>query len=83
MVTICTLKSWAEFGEGGFGFLAAAFWFYASWQGRVSFFDTPMNQFDTGLRSQSRNNAIAAFCAGIVALLQIFVFYAPLCKDFG
>ncbi len=41
-------------------FLAAGFRFYASWQGRGSFLETPMAQFDRSLRSQAKNSAIAA-----------------------
>jgi hypothetical protein len=83
MVQICALRSLAEWAEAPFGILAAAFWFYASWQGRGSFLETPMDQLDRSFRSQARYNAIAAFFAGLAALLQIFVSYAPVCRDFG
>jgi hypothetical protein len=45
--------------------------------------ETPMDQLDRSFRSQARYNAIAAFFAGLAALLQIFVSYAPVCRDFG
>jgi hypothetical protein len=81
---ICDVKTVSEILSAVFGFLAAGFWFYASWVSRGSFLNTPMLQFDISLRDQARFNAIAAFCAGISALLQIAVTsFMPVCRAFG
>ena len=83
MPDICTLKSWADLGEGIFGLTAAFFWFWsvaAYWY----FFSTPqVGDVNRNNRLSSRYNAAAAFCAGITALLQVFVHYAPVCRSFG
>ena len=82
MFDFCTLKSWADLGEGLFGIAAAGFWF---WSVGVHWFlsTETMGDLARNTRLSSKLNAFAALFAGLVALLQVFIHYAPACRDFG
>jgi hypothetical protein len=83
MELLCTLKSLADLGEGGFGILAATFWF---WSASVSWnlFRRPrIGDMTSNAQKSNVLNAIAAACAGVVALLQFFVHFAPVCRSFS
>jgi hypothetical protein len=71
ITTICNIKTDFKVAIPIFAFIAAAFWFYASWIGRGSFMNTPMAKFERNLMLQARCNAIAAAAAGIAALLNL------------
>jgi hypothetical protein len=62
---------------------AAGFWFWASWVGRGSFLNTPLMHLDRTMTLQARYNAIAAFCAGLSAVLQLIVLKMPVCRAFA
>jgi hypothetical protein len=84
MMTICELKHDCEIASAVLAFVAAASWFYASWIGRGSFLNTGITDFDRTLTLQARYNSIAAFCAGVAALLQIWTIgFAPACRAFS
>ena len=83
MPDICTLKSYGEFGEGVFGILAALFWFWSSAISWSVFSRPQVGDKSRNARLNNVYNAIAALFAGIAALLQVFVFYSPACRDFG
>jgi hypothetical protein len=83
-MTICEIKTGCEIASAVLAFAAAGSWFYASWIGRGSFLQTAIDDFDQILRAQARYNAIAAFCAGLAALLQIWTTgFAPVCRAFS
>jgi hypothetical protein len=81
-MTICEFKHCCEIASAVLALVAAASWFYASWIGRGSFLNTIIA--DRTLTLQARYNSIAAFCAGVAALLQIWTIgFAPLCRAFS
>ena len=80
---MCGLKSACEFASGLSAFAAAGFWFWASWISRGSFLNTPFADLERNFTLQARYNAIAAFCAGMAALLQLAVWNMPVCRSFG
>ena len=83
-MTICQLKLIFEIASGVLAFIAAGFWFYASWIGRNSFLQMGVGEFEEIQRSQAFCNAVAAFCAGTAALLQIVTAgYMPVCRAFS
>jgi hypothetical protein len=83
-MTICVFKHGCEIASAVLAFAAAASWFYASWIGRASFLKTAIDDFDQILRAQARYNSIAALCAGVAALLQIWTIgFAPACRAFA
>ena len=64
--------------------LAALALFYASWIGMKPFLQTAIADFDKITRRQALCNAIAAFCAGVAAVLQIATTgFMPVCRAFG
>jgi hypothetical protein len=80
---ICAIKPWCEIASAALALIAAVFWFYASWIGRGTFTRTPIAHLDRIFILQARNNSIAAFCAGLAALLLIAIWFMPLCRAFG
>ena len=83
-MTICAIKTGCEILSAVLAFIAACAWFYASWIARGSFLNTPIAKFNQIQRDQARYNAIAAFCAGLAALLLIWTNgFAPLCRAFA
>ena len=83
MVNICQIKTAFEITSAVLAFFAAAFWFYASWIGRGTFTQTPKAHLDLMFTQQARSNAIAAFCAGLAAVLLIAIWFMPVCRAFG
>jgi uncharacterized membrane protein len=78
---ICGVKLSFEIVSAVSAFAAAIFWFYASWIGRNSVLNTPIDKITV---KQARLNSLAAFCAGIAALLQIVVTtFMPVCRAFA
>jgi hypothetical protein len=83
-MTICDAKLDCEIASAVLAFLAALFWFYASWIGRRSFMNTSMGAVDELFSRPARYNAIAAFCAGLAAVLQIVTtWFMPVCHAFA
>ncbi len=82
-MSVCDLKTALEWIGAVLAIGAAAFWFRASWIGRGSFLNTPMAHLDRIMTLQARYNAVAAFCAGISAVLQLTVLQMPVCRAFG
>jgi hypothetical protein len=80
---ICDVKTALEWSSAGSAAFAALFWFYASWIGRGSFLNTPMAHLDRIMTLQARYNAVAAFCAGVSAVLQLIVLRMPVCRAFS
>jgi hypothetical protein len=74
----CDAKLACEIASAILAFVAAVFWFYASWIARGTF-----TQTDEIFSGQARNNAIAAFCAGLAAILQIVTWFMPVCRAFA
>lgn len=81
---VCDVKFALEIASAVLAFIAAAFWFYASWIARGSFLHTVIAEYDRIATAQARYNAIAAACAGLAAVLQIIVTgFLPVCRAFG
>ena len=79
----CDAKLACEIASAILAFVAAVFWFYASWIARGTFTQTPIVDLDGIFSGQARNNAIAAFCAGLAAILQIVTWFMPVCRAFA
>lgn len=81
---ICVLKYWLEVIAAILAFAAAVWWFAAAWAGRGSFMNTPIGHIDRIQWRQALRNAIAASCAGLAAIIQLYVIWQmPVCRAFG
>ncbi len=83
MPHICQIKTGTEIASAILALGAAGFWFHASWIGRGTFTQTPFADLDRIFTLQARSNAIAAFCAGVSALLVIAIWFMPVCRAFA
>lgn len=83
MPLICQIKTGCEIASAVLGLAAAGFWFYASWLGRGTSTKTPVAHLDRMFTLQARNNAIAALCAAVAAILLIIIWFMPVCRAFA
>jgi hypothetical protein len=80
-MTQCDYSTFVGATSAGFALLAAGSWFYSALRSRGAFWRKPLvGDFNMSVRESVRWNCIAAFCAGIAALLQAYVTLAlPIC----
>ncbi len=82
-MSVCGVKSGLEWLMPIFLIVSAVFWFASAWIGRNSFLHTPIGKLERAFTWQARLNAVAALTAGLTAVVQLIIWYMPVCRSFS
>jgi hypothetical protein len=78
---MCEFKTIFEVLTASFAIGAAGWWFAAAWVPRLP---PTWDNLNRVARQQATYNGIAAFCAGLAAVLQLITTaFMPVCRAFG